>query len=161
MLVNFFVLHLLGILRTGWRRSSEYSKQTVSSTQVIIRSLKDSSAPPRQCHRTTVEDNFKCYSCKSSIVREEQCVHLIVANKKKYLPDQFTTYHFQRKYVSGSHISLDPTEPHDEEEDMPDDDDSEDDINTLLLTDHGLSNERKDATHYEQLPSTKKNKIII
>ena len=52
-------------------RASEYSNQTVSPTQVIIRSLKHPTAPPRHCHKVTIEDDFKWNSCESSIAREE------------------------------------------------------------------------------------------
>ena len=52
---------------------SEYSKQTISPTQVIIQSLKHPTVPPRQCHKTTSSDNFRCYSCESSLTREEEC----------------------------------------------------------------------------------------
>ena len=137
-------------------RSSEYSKQTVSPTQVIIRSLKHPSAPPRQCHRVTIVDDFKCCSCESSIAREEQCVHSIVANEKRFIPEQFATYHFQRKYISGSYISFNPTECDDNNEPMSDDD-SENERDTCLIADKDFSEQTKAAAHYEQLPSEKEN----
>ena len=43
-------------------KSSDYSKQTISPTRVIIRSLKHPTAPPRQCQKASTSENFKCYS---------------------------------------------------------------------------------------------------
>ena len=117
--------------------------------------MKHPTAPPRQCNRTTIEDYYRCYSCESSIAKEEQCVHSIVANENKFLPDQFATYHFRRKYVSGSYVSFDPTE-RDDNNDISDDD-SINDTNISLMADNGYTNETQEAAHYEQLPSTKSN----
>ena len=79
------------------------------------------------------------------------------SKRKKFIPDQFATYHFRRKNVSGSYIYFDPTEPHKDKEDISEDDDSDEGTTMVLLADDGLSDERKEAAPYEQLPSTKKN----
>ena len=104
-----------------------------------------------------IEDDFKCYSCESSIAREEQCVHSIVANKKRFILEQFATYQFQRKYISGLYVSFNPTECDDNNEPMSDDD-SENERDTCLLADNGFSEQTKATAHYDQFPSEKKNK---
>ena len=66
-------------------------------------------------------------TCESSIAREKQCVHSLNENDFVYIPEQFASYHFCRKLVSGSYISMDPNEMEvndREHDDMVSDDDS-------------------------------------
>ena len=87
-----------------------YSKQMTTQMNATIRSLSHPSAPCRQCYRNNINDFFTCLTCESSIAREEQCVHSIIANDFVFIPSQFATHHFCRKFVSGSFISMDPNE---------------------------------------------------
>ena len=52
------------------------------------------------------------------------------------MPDQFATYHFRRKYVSGSYVSFDPTECN-ENNDVSDNV-SENDTTITLMSDNGI-----------------------
>ena len=141
--------------------ASYYSKQITSQTCVTIRSLKHPSAPPRDCFRKDVNGYFTCNTCSSSIAREEQCVHSIVANEKVFVPDQFARHHFRRQFVSGSYISMDPTENQ-----QYDDVDSDTELNNSTISDdespdedrmadNDIADDSMDAAHFEQLPSGK------
>ena len=55
---------------------------------MTIWSLKHPSAPPRDRFRRDVNGYFKYNTCGSSVAREEQCVHSIMANEKLFVPDQ-------------------------------------------------------------------------
>ena len=65
------------------QRASEYDKQTISPTQVIILSLKHPTAPPNNVIKQTVMRTTGVIVVNLH-VREEQCVHSIVANKKHF-----------------------------------------------------------------------------
>ena len=95
-----------------------------------------------------MRDNFERFGgLISIIVREEQCVHSIVANEKRFISEQFATYHFQMKYVFGSYISLDPTECDDNNDPMLDDD-SWNERDTCVLADNDFSEQTKGAAHF-------------
>ena len=71
--------------------------------------------------------------------------------RKKFIPEQFATYHFRRKYVSGSYVSLDPKEYNDNDE-VSLNDESDEESNIVLTADDKFSVEGKDAAHFEQMP---------
>ena len=63
-------------------------------------------APSRQCYQENINEYFICLTCESSIAREEQCVHSVNTNDFVFIPEQFASYYFRRKLVSGSYISM-------------------------------------------------------
>ena len=142
-------------------KATYYSKQMSSTTNVTIRSLKHPSAPQRECYRTGDDDYFKCCSCESSIAREEQWVQSIIANDKAFVPEQFAKYHFRRKFVEGSYISLDPKDNdnnNDNEIDIIDIDEnstSESNINQNTA-DAEFTAEENQAAYFKQLQPTPK-----
>ena len=71
--------------------------------------------------------------------------------QKTFFPEQFITYLFRSKYVSGSYGSLDLKEYNDNDE-ISLDDESDEESNIILKADEEFSIEGKDAAHFEQMP---------
>ena len=139
-------------------RAKLYSKQMTTQTNATIRSLTHPSAPCRQCYRNNINEYFTCLTCESSIAREEQCVHSLNANDFVFIPEQFASYHFRRKLVSGSYISMDPNETEvidrEHDDDISDDDSEYSVRNTSseMTADNEYSIEEQQGAFFEQLP---------
>ncbi len=131
-----------------------------SMSHQTIRSLTHPSAPCRECYRDNISDFFTCLSCESTIAREEQCVHSLSANDFVFIPEQFASRHFRRKFVSGSYISME----HNENEpttdniyiDSDDDTDFENDNFTQTTADKDSTVEEQQGAFFEQLPAPHK-----
>ena len=138
-----------------------YSKQMTTPTNATIRSLMHPTAPCRQCYRENINEYFTGLTCESSIAREEQCVHSINANDFVFIPEQFASYHFRRKLVSGSYISMDPNESGSDmnHNDTNSDDESvetENDSVGLKTADNDHSIDQQQGAFFEQLPGQSK-----
>ena len=130
-------------------------------TKATIRSLIHPTAPCRQCYRENINEYFTCLICKSLIARKEQCVHSFNTNDFIFIPEQFACYHFCRKLVSGSYISMDHNESGSNTniDDINSDDESvesENDSLGLTTADNDYSVDEQQGAYFEQLPGQSK-----
>ena len=72
------------------------------------------------------------------------------------MPQQVATYHFRQKYVSGSYISLDPTDYNDIN-DIQSEYDSDDDTDVSMIADNDYSVKTQQAAYFKQIQRKKEN----
>ena len=88
-------------------------------------------------------------------------MHSIIATDFMFIPSQFATNHFRRRFVSGSFVSMDPNEydiknndDNKSEDDIDTDDDtydSEVDSNLQQIADNNFTLEEKQSAFFEQV----------
>ena len=143
------------------KKAKLYSKQMTTQTNATICSLMHPTEPCRQRYQDNINEYFTCQTCESSIAREEQCVHSLTANDFVFIPEQFATYHFRRKLVSGSYVSMNPNESgsnvnNDDANSEDETVDSESDFQGITTADNDFSTDEQQCAFFEQLPSQSK-----
>ena len=78
-----------------------------------------------------------------------------------FIPEQFANYHFCRKFVSGSYISMDPNEAgsntnHNDNNSDGESVESENDSLGLTTADNDYSVDEQQGAYFEQLPGQSK-----